>query len=105
MAWVIERRGAKGTTCTTYMGCYRDSTGKQRFAGSFGTRRAAQRAGVREELKADDGRRHDTTSGKVTFRDYVETAWLPSRHIEPSTWPATSPTSTGSSTQSSVRCR
>jgi integrase len=82
MAWVIERKGAKGTS---YMGCYRDPAGKQRTAGSFTTRRAAERAAVREELKVNDGHWHDPAPGKVTFRDYVQTAWLPSRHIEPST--------------------
>jgi hypothetical protein len=82
MAWVIERRGAKGTS---YMGCYRDPAGKQRSAGTFPTSRAAERAAYREELKVNDGQWHDTTHGKVTFRTYVETAWLPSRHIEPST--------------------
>jgi len=82
MAWVIERRGAKGTS---YMGCYRDPAGKQRSAGTFPTSRAAERAACREELKVNDGQWHDTTHGKVTFRTYVETAWLPSRHIEPST--------------------
>ncbi|HEU4513637.1 MAG TPA: N-terminal phage integrase SAM-like domain-containing protein, partial [Nocardioidaceae bacterium] len=82
MAWVIERKGAKGTS---YMACYRDPTGKQRSAGSYTTRRAAERAAAREELKVNDGHWHDPTPGKITFRDYVQTAWLPSRHIEPST--------------------
>lgn len=82
MAWVIERKGAKGTS---FMACYRDPAGKQRSAGSFTTRRAAERAAVREELKVNDGHWHDPAPGKITFRDYVLTAWLPSRHIEPST--------------------
>ena len=28
---------------------------------------------------------HDPSLGEVTFRDYVETDWLPSKHIETST--------------------
>ncbi len=82
MAWVIERHGAKGVG---YMACYRDPKGKQRSAGTFATRRAAHRAAVREELKVNDGQWHDTTLGKITFKTYVETVWLPSRHIEAST--------------------
>ncbi len=82
MAWVIERHGAKGVG---YMACYRDPEGAQRSAGSFPTRRAAQRAAVREELKVNDGQWHDTSLGKVTFKTYVESVWLPSRHIEAST--------------------
>ena len=82
MAWVIQRRGAKGTS---YMGCYRDPNGRQRTVGSFSTRRAAERAAVKEELKVNDGQWHDTALGKISFRDYVETSWLPSRQIEPST--------------------
>ena len=76
MAWVIERKGPKGTS---FMGCYRDPDGSQRSAGAFPTRRAALRAAHREEDKVGDGRWHDASLGKVTFRDYVETDWLPSR--------------------------
>ncbi|MGI8994616.1 MAG: site-specific integrase, partial [Nocardioidaceae bacterium] len=82
MAWVIERHGTKGVT---YMACFRDPKGTQRSAGTFATRRAAHRAAVREELKVNDGQWHDTTLGKVTFTTYVDTVWLPSRHIEAST--------------------
>lgn len=82
MAWVIERHGSKGVG---YMACYRDPKGTQRSAGTFPTRRAAHRAATREELKVNDGQWHDATLGKVTFKTYVDTVWLPSRHIEAST--------------------
>ncbi len=82
MAWVIERHGSKGVG---YMACYRDPKGTQRSAGTFPTRRAAHRAAVREELKVNDGQWHDATLGNVTFKTYVDTVWLPSRHIEAST--------------------
>lgn len=87
MAWVIERRGAKGIG---YMGCYRDPQGKQRSAGTFATSRAAERAAVREELKVNDGQWHDTTAGKVTFTTYVETAlaaFPPHRSVHPGRLP------------------
>ena len=67
------------------MGVYRDPDGSQRSAGAFSTRRAALRAAQREEDKVDEGRWHDASLGAVTFREYVEKDWLPSKHIEAST--------------------
>jgi hypothetical protein len=48
MAWVVERRGARGTT---YKGSYRDPDGRERSAGSYPSRREALRAANREEQK------------------------------------------------------
>ncbi|MEZ0579104.1 tyrosine-type recombinase/integrase [Nocardioides sp. MH1] len=82
MAWVLERTGADGTR---YMGVYRDTDGRKRSAGSFTTRRDAQRAANREEQKVLAGTWHDSSHGEITFRAYVETEWLPNKHIEAST--------------------
>ncbi len=82
MAWVIERNGPRGVS---HMGVYRDPDGAQRSAGAFLTRRAALRAAEREEDKVGEGRWHDTSLGAVSFREYVEKEWLPSKHIEAST--------------------
>ena len=68
-----------------YMGVYLDPDGHKRSAGSFSTRREAQRAANREEQKVLAGAWHDTTLGDITFRDYVETEWLPHKHLEAST--------------------
>ena len=70
MAWIMERTGARGTT---YMGVYRDPDGHKRSAGSFATRREAQRAANREEQKVLAGSWHDSSLGDITFREYVET--------------------------------
>ena len=70
---------------TRFMGMYLDPEGHKRSAGSFSTRREAQRAAHREEQKVLAGSWHDTSLGDITFRDYVETEWLPHKHLEAST--------------------
>jgi len=82
MAWIIERSGARGTS---FMGVYRDPDGHKRSAGSFSTRREAQRAANREEQKVLAGSWHDSSLGDIAFREYVETEWLPNKHVEAST--------------------
>ena len=52
------------------------------------TRRAAERAAHREEQKVLAGSWRDASLGAVSFHDYVETDWLPSKHIEPTTMAA-----------------
>ena len=68
-----------------FVACYRDPEGRQRSAGTYSSRRAAERAGNREEAKVRDGSWHDHSRGQVTFAEYVETVWLPSKHVETST--------------------
>ena len=48
-------------------------------------RRAAERAANREEAKVREGAWHDHSRGEVTFAEYVETVWLPSKQVETST--------------------
>src|SRR5450830_605412 len=64
---------------------YRDPSGHQRSAGTFTSERAALRAARRAESKVETGGWIDQASGRITFRDYVQNAWLPSRHVEVST--------------------
>ena len=82
MAYVVERTLVHGTR---FMGMYLDPAGHKRSAGSFSTRREAQRAAHREEQKVLAGAWHDTSLGDIAFRDYVETEWLPHKHLEAST--------------------
>jgi integrase len=82
MAWVKTRTTDDGDK--RFVGCYRDPDGRQRSAGTYSSRRAAERAAHREEVKVRDGQWHDTSRGEITFRDYVDTVWLPSRQIEAS---------------------
>ncbi len=83
MAWVKVRVTEDGTK--RFVACYRDPEGRQRSAGTFSSHRAAERAGNREETKVHQGDWHDHSRGQVTFADYVETVWLPSKHVEAST--------------------
>src|SRR4051812_7992796 len=83
MAWIKTRVTDDGDT--RYVACYRDPEGRQRSAGTFSSRRAAERAANREEAKVRDGAWHDHSRGQVTFAEYVETVWLPSKQVETST--------------------
>lgn len=51
-----------------FVACYRDPDGRQRSAGTYPTRRAAERAGHREEAKVRDGAWHDKSLGEITFK-------------------------------------
>jgi hypothetical protein len=77
MAWVVARKGPHGTK---FKACYRDPSGAERSAGTYLSRRAAERAGQREEQRVREGRWHDYSLGATTFREYVEKTWLPSKH-------------------------
>jgi len=80
MSWVQKRVGADGSV--RYTATYRDPAGRGRSAGTFTSRRDAERAGRRAESKVEDGSWLDRTAGRVTFHDYVEGVWWPSRHLE-----------------------
>ena len=83
MAWIKVRTTDDGTK--RFVACYRDPEGRQRSAGTYSSRRAAERAAHREEAKVREGAWHDHSRGQVTFAEYVETVWLPSKHVEAST--------------------
>jgi integrase len=83
MAWVKERTTSDGVK--RWVACYRDPEGRQRSAGTFSSKRAAERAGNREEQRVLAGSWRDHSLGEVRFREYVEGEWLPSKHIEPTT--------------------
>ena len=83
MAWA--RRYVAGDGSETFRAYYRDPDGRTRSAGTFSSTRAAMRAANREQAKVGDGTWLDPALGRITFRDYVETVWLPSRHIEATT--------------------
>ncbi len=83
MSWVQKRVVDGGSV--RYTATYRDPAGRKRSAGTFASRREAERAGRRAEGKVEDGSWLDRNAGRITFRDYVEQVWWPSRHLEVST--------------------
>src|SRR5665647_1288400 len=64
---------------------YRDPFGRTRSAGTFGRERDAARASQRQDDEAVHGTWIDPTAGRITFREYAEDVWLPSRHLEVTT--------------------
>lgn len=83
MSWVIKRTASDGTI--GFQAIYRDPSGKKRSAGTFPSRREATAEGRRAESRVESGVWIDRTSGRTTFRDYVEKVWWPSRQLEVST--------------------
>lgn len=83
MGWVVERpvRGDK----SRFTAAYRDRHGKIRSAGTFNTKREAERAADRQDDKVTDGTWVDRAAGQITFQQYAQEIWLPSRHLEVST--------------------
>lgn len=80
VGWLKERRGNDGKTAYTAM--YRDVRGRERSAGTFSSRRRAERAWQRAESSQDMGRVGDPVKSRQTLRRYVEAQWLPHHVIE-----------------------
>jgi integrase len=83
MAYVRRRVFSRGRV--RYDAWYRDATGRRHSTGSFPTRREAARAAREAEAKLDAHQWIDPAHGRITFAEYVESAWWPSRHLEVST--------------------
>jgi integrase len=82
MAFARQRTFKSGVRWT---GVYVDPDGRKRAAGSFATKREALRAAHRQEQSVLRGQWHDGTLGAVSFQEFVESDWLPSKHIEATT--------------------
>lgn len=82
MAFARQRSFNGGVRWT---GVYVDPDGRKRAAGSFASKREALRAAHREEQSVLRGQWHDGTLGAVSFQEFVERDWLPSKHIEATT--------------------
>lgn len=83
MGWVAMRPTSDGRP--RYMAMYRDPHGRTRSAGTFARERDALRAAQRQDDQLAEGKWLDPAAGKITFREYAEEVWLPSRHLEVST--------------------
>jgi len=83
LGWVVERPARKGASRHTAV--YRDPYGRIRSAGTFATHREAQRAADRQHDTVSGGIWIDAVAGRMTFAEYSQTVWLPSRHLEVTT--------------------
>jgi hypothetical protein len=69
-----KRVGVSGRA--RYAAVYRDLKGRQRSAGTYTTRREADRAWQRAEVMLRAGRVGDPARGRQTFQQYVEGTWF-----------------------------
>ena len=84
MAWV-NGNGSTNEGSSSYTACYRDPEGGSVPPGPSRPVGRPSAPANREEQQVLAGRWLDAARGEITFRDYVETVWLPSRHIEATT--------------------
>jgi len=78
-----KRPGRDGKS--RYTAYFRDLADRDRSAGTFATKREADRAWQRAEAMLAEGRLGDLRRGRQTFQRYVEDEWLPNHVIEPTT--------------------
>jgi integrase len=77
-----KRVAAGGTARYT---AYEDLRGRRRSAGTFASKKAANKAWQRAETRVAEGRAGDPQRGRQTFRRYVEDEWFPHHVIEHTT--------------------
>ena len=80
MGWSRKRTGLKGQV--RYTAYYRDARGKTAVAGTFDSKRDADKAWRVAEVRQAEGRLGDPRRGRQTFRQYVEGEWLPHHVME-----------------------
>ena len=83
MGFSRKRVGKEGRP--KYTAYYLDPRRRQRSAGTFPTRREADRAWQQAEADAAQGRLTVPRRGQVTFASYVNETWFPHHVLEPST--------------------
>ncbi len=82
MGYSRKRVGKHGVR---YAALYRDVTGEKRHAGTYATKREADKAWQRAEARLEEGRPTVTRHGAVRFTYYVNEQWLPHHVVEPTT--------------------
>lgn len=68
-----------------YTAYYVDVKGRERSAGTFGSKKKAEKEWQAAESRVNQGRVGDPARGRQRFRDYVTRTWLPNHVIEVST--------------------
>lgn len=82
MGWLVDRDDGDGRR--RYMAVYRDVRGKQRSAGTFTSKKEANRAWQKAEIKLAEGRVGDPRRSRQQFDTYVD-KWLANHVMEPTT--------------------
>jgi site-specific recombinase XerD len=83
MGHSYRRVGVSGKV--RYAAIYHDARGERRSAGTFPTKREAERAWATAESDALLGKGRDPRRGKITFTTYVTGTWLPHHQLEQTT--------------------
>jgi len=76
----VDRNGSP-----RYTACYLDVRGALRSAGTYSSKKAANKAWQKAETKLAEGRLNDPRRGRQTFRRYVTEEWLPNHVMEVTT--------------------
>ena len=69
-----------------YTAYYLNAQQKEKSAGTFATKKEADRAWQAVEASIAAGKPTDPRRGRITFNDYVDNVWMPEHAIEPTTW-------------------
>ncbi|HXL87392.1 MAG TPA: site-specific integrase [Streptosporangiaceae bacterium] len=80
MGWSRKRKGADGKI--RYSAEYRDIRGVKRSAGTFASRKEADKAWQKAEVKATEGRATPVRRGAIRFEPYVRDTWFPNHPLE-----------------------
>lgn len=87
--WVIlvgfSRRRVGKDGKARYTAYYVDVKGQERSAGTYGSKKKADKAWQDAETKVAEGRVGDPARGRMRFARYVEDTWLPNHQVEPTT--------------------
>ncbi|MFI6324789.1 tyrosine-type recombinase/integrase [Nonomuraea sp. NPDC050556] len=84
MGWLYERPRVDGTI--RYVAMYRDLRGRKRSAGTYASEKLANQAWQDAESNLRSGRRvGDPRRGRMKFKDYVQSVWLPHHEMEATT--------------------
>jgi integrase len=83
MGWTLTRVGDDGKP--RYTAVYRDLRGVKRSAGTFTSKRVANKAWQVAEVRLAEGRIGDPRRGRQLFQKYVEEEWLPNHVMEVTT--------------------
>lgn len=81
MGHARKRLGADGKP--RYLAIAMDSNGRRVSIGTFETKKAAEKGWQRAEAKVAEGRLGHPRRGKIRFKAYVETQWLPNHRMKP----------------------